>query len=246
MRVLVFDIWGEYGHFRKYFTTSSPLTFSIPPPSSIAGILGAIYGTNKINGKTISNRYLEVFGCNECSVAVRIINPVRKIRMGVNLLDTKWSGPNAFRTQVKTEFLWRPKYRIYMTHEDDNIFNELENRLKNHESVYTVCLGLAYLLANFKYVGVFDGQPVQIDELVDVDTVVPVDIIKNLQIEPGKKYLKERIPACMDPDRVVRSYLDIVLEPSGKPIRIKALEDSVIKLENDEHITFLKPVFTSG
>jgi len=47
MKVLVFDIWGDYGHFRKFYTTTSPLTFSFPPPPTIAGILGAIYGTDK-------------------------------------------------------------------------------------------------------------------------------------------------------------------------------------------------------
>ena len=47
MKVLVFDIWADYGHFRKFYTTTSPLTFSFPAPSTIAGILGAIYGAGK-------------------------------------------------------------------------------------------------------------------------------------------------------------------------------------------------------
>ena len=40
--LLIFDIRGEYGHFRKYNTTTSPLTYSIPTRTAIAGILGAI------------------------------------------------------------------------------------------------------------------------------------------------------------------------------------------------------------
>lgn len=47
MKVLAFDIWADYAHFRKFYTTTSPLTFSFPPPPTIAGILGAIYGTEK-------------------------------------------------------------------------------------------------------------------------------------------------------------------------------------------------------
>ncbi|MDI3478645.1 MAG: CRISPR-associated protein Cas5h, partial [Thermoanaerobacterium sp.] len=32
MKSLIFDIYGDFGHFKKYYTTSSPLTFSFPPP----------------------------------------------------------------------------------------------------------------------------------------------------------------------------------------------------------------------
>ena len=45
--VLIFDIQGEYGHFRKYNTTTSPLTYSIPTSTAIAGILGAILGMER-------------------------------------------------------------------------------------------------------------------------------------------------------------------------------------------------------
>ena len=47
MKTLVFDIWADIGHFRKYYTTSSPLTFSFPSPPTIAGMLGAIIGSSK-------------------------------------------------------------------------------------------------------------------------------------------------------------------------------------------------------
>ena len=45
--LLIFDIRGEYGHFRKYNTTTSPLTYSIPTRTAIAGILGAILGMER-------------------------------------------------------------------------------------------------------------------------------------------------------------------------------------------------------
>ena len=45
--ILIFDIQSEYGHFRKYNTTTSPLTYSIPTRTAIAGILGAILGMER-------------------------------------------------------------------------------------------------------------------------------------------------------------------------------------------------------
>jgi len=38
METLVFDVKGDLGHFRKFYTTSSPLTFSFPPPPTVRGI----------------------------------------------------------------------------------------------------------------------------------------------------------------------------------------------------------------
>ena len=76
MKVLIFDIWGDFGHFRKFYTTSSPLSFSFPPPPTIAGILGAIYGTDKFK-----NEYLRVFNYKNCRIALKILNPIKKIRM---------------------------------------------------------------------------------------------------------------------------------------------------------------------
>jgi len=82
MKVLVFDIYGDYGHFRKFYTTTSPLTFSFPPPPTIAGILGAIYGADK-------SEYLKIFGYDFCKTALKIVNPIKKVRMGINLINTK-------------------------------------------------------------------------------------------------------------------------------------------------------------
>ncbi|RMG82383.1 MAG: CRISPR-associated protein Cas5, partial [Bacteroidetes bacterium] len=46
-KLLVFDISGEYGHFRKFNTTTSPLTYSFPPLPALAGLLGAILGIER-------------------------------------------------------------------------------------------------------------------------------------------------------------------------------------------------------
>jgi CRISPR-associated protein Cas5h len=54
MKVLVFDVWGEFGHFRKHYTTTSPLTYSIPPRTAIAGMIAAIEGFGK-------DEYLQYF-----------------------------------------------------------------------------------------------------------------------------------------------------------------------------------------
>jgi CRISPR-associated Cas5-like protein len=60
-RVLVFEVWGEYGHFRKHYTTTSPLTFSIPSRTALTGLLGAIIGLSK-------EEYLGHFRCKQAQI----------------------------------------------------------------------------------------------------------------------------------------------------------------------------------
>ncbi len=241
MKVLAFDIWGDFGHFRKFYTTTSPLTFSFPPPPTIAGMLGAIYGTDKN-----TNEYLREFGSSRCKIALQILNFVKKVRMGLNLLETKgtnfklpMSDKNlAPRTQIRTEFLKDPRFRIYVSHEDDKAFDMLSKSIERHRSVYTVSLGLSELLADFKYVGVYHAEMITSSEAAELSTTVMADnlIEDGLEIESGKKYFKEKIPIVMNQDRVVEKYEDVIFEPDGKII--KARVKTYCRLENGENIAF--------
>ena len=213
MKILIFDIWGEFGHFKKFYTTSSPLTFSVPPPTAIYGILGAILGLPK-------NDYLNHINGRTTKVAIQILKPIKKIRMTLNLIDTKNS--NSFhliktRTQIKTEFLKNPAYSLFISINNKNLFNELITKVKNRENYYTVSLGLANLLANFSYVGVEEAQPLDISD--KVDTAILSENIEEIEVKEGKKYFKEKLPMDMNPDREPLSYKDVVMELSGKVLK---------------------------
>jgi CRISPR-associated protein Cas5h len=238
MKIIAFDIWGNYGQFRKFYTTSSPLTFSFPPPSTIAGILGAIYGIGK-------NEYLRVFSLDRCKIALKIMNPVKKVRMGINLVNTKggyWtlysSQYHEPRTQIRTEFLKDPCFRIYFTHDDETVYKTITDLLKGHKCIYTVSLGLSELLADFKYIGEYDSEPKSDDEFAEFQTpVAETNLIKNgLEIESGKKYFKEKMPIKMNEERIIEKYDDVIFEPEGKTIKAKV--KNYCRLENGENITF--------
>lgn len=238
MKVLVFDIWSDYAHFRKFYTTSSPLTFSFPPSSTIAGVLGAIYGAGK-------DKYLEVFSLDRCKIALKIVNPVKKVRMGINLINTKGGYWTLFsnqyhepRTQIRTELLKDPYFRIYFTHKDEKVFKRLTELLKEHKCIYTVSLGLSELLADFKYVGEYNSETRSDNELVELQTpVIESELIKNgLEIEAGKKYFKEKMPIKMNQERIVEKYDDVIFEPDGKTIKAKV--KNYYRLANGENITF--------
>lgn len=238
MRVLVFDLYGDFAHFRKYYTTTSPLTFSFPPPPTIAGIMGAIYGASR-------DKYLSIFDSDNCRIAIRILNPIRKTRMGLNLINTKdnktfqliRSKYHEPRTQIRTEFVINPAYRIYVYHQNNDVFEKLLNLLKSHRAHYTISLGLSELLANFRFIGTYEAEEINYCKS-EITTVVSVDNLseRGIEIEPGKKFFKEKIPLRMSQDRVVEKYVDVVYEAEGN--NIVGYFKKTHKISNGETITF--------
>jgi CRISPR-associated protein Cas5h len=238
-KFLIFDIWGDYAHFKKYYTTSSPLTFSIPPRTVIIGLISAIIGKGK-------EEYLSVMTKDKAEIAIRVTNPIKKIRIAQNLINTKdsyWTpvkkGTHEPRTQIRFEYLKDPGFRIYFCHSDDVIYNLLKMNLESHKTVYTPYLGISELIADFVFVSEPEvSERINNKEFTDINTVVPLDtVIKPDLLQGGKKYFKERIPVEMLPGRVVTEYREVLYEVEGKTIRAKVKDG--IKLSNGDVITIL-------
>jgi CRISPR-associated protein Cas5h len=142
------------------------------------------------------------------------------------------------RTQIKTEFLKDPCFRIYIRHLEESILTNLAGNIAEHKTFYTPCLGLSELLADFSYVGFFEIESKK-SGFAEISTVIPISSIveKSIEFEEGKKYFKEKIPIDMKPDRVVERYEDVLFEAEGKSIKLKL--QRYWEIENGEKIIFL-------
>jgi len=236
-KFLVFDVWGDYAHFKKYYTTSSPLTFSVPPRTAVIGLISAIIGKDK-------KEYLALMTKDKAEIAIQVINPIKKIRITHNLINTKggfWRptkrSNHAPRTQICFEYLKNPKFRIYFRHFDSTIYNMLKQHLEKHLSVYTPCLGLSELIADFNFVAEYPVSKILTDEnFSEIQTVLPLSQVIELDLlQSGKKYLKERIPVEMLPDRIVTEYSEVLYEIEGKTIHAKVKK--LQQLSNGDIIT---------
>lgn len=142
---LVFDVFGEWAHFRRYYTTTSPLTFPAPPRTTIIGLLGAILGIDK-------DQNPESFSPEKCRVAVCILNPIQTFRLKENWRQGA-SGPEAFATaRVPVELVRNPGYRIFVQHSDATLLAKFRKYVENGESHYTPCLGITECLAEISFV----------------------------------------------------------------------------------------------
>ncbi len=235
MKLLAFRLFGDLAHFRKIYTTSSPLTYPFPPPTTVRGIVGAILGFSK-------NEYIKK--TESLKIGIRIEKPIKKIRLGLNLIFTK--GKSGFdptlipsrkgdkegtlRTQIKAEFVKEPSYIIYI-YSETGLQKELCEFLKEHKCVYTVSLGLSELLADFQLVG--EPSARKVDRSKTVHSVIPVSCVKKLDLSEPLKIGKERIPVDMNPGRVVARYEDVIFPADGKAIKgefeeIYELEDGSV------------------
>ena len=244
-KIIVFDVWAEYAHFRKFYTTTSPLTFSVPPRTAVCGLIGAITGLSKEE-----NDYLKYFPFEGAKIGLRILNPIKKTIVAQNLIHTKNAkGPGmnliTQRTQIRFEFLKSPKYRIYFayTGENGNLLN-LKQLLSEHKSVYTPVLGLSENIANFEFIGEFEIEHLHSNDFIAVNSVIPLGQVEEengLNFNYNAEYFSERQPLMLDNERVVQKYDEILFERNGLPVNVR-LKNGHFEIagEGKEKIVFIE------
>ncbi len=216
MDVLVFDIYGDWGHFRRYFSTTSPLSFVVPPRTTLAGMLGALLGIERGDAPDEFPRALD---STRAKIAVAPLTPLVNVQLGLLLIKTKRDsggvlvkglfGPHYGHTRIRYEFLRRPAYRLFVHLTDDALMKRLEETLANHHSAFTLSLGLSELLANYRHLGRFTASEKEPDEAVELHSAVTEDSLGRggePEYLPGTRWVKHIAAVDINPDREVTCY----------------------------------------
>lgn len=213
--ILIFDIWGDYAHFKKIYATTSAVSYAIPPKTSLYGYMGAILGLSKAD-----NVYLTAFANKQCRLGISVLNPIIMQRLGTNLrANLNRTGDNPKPTLM--EYVYRPRYRLYVAHEDGYFYDELRAALKEHRSVFTPSLGLANLVSNFAWVGEATAESIRPTQAVPIHSVIPRRYLLELDataLQTGEYELIEQslYAVEMNTDREVTERDDILLNRKGK------------------------------
>jgi CRISPR-associated protein Cas5h len=228
-QILIFQIESEYGHFRKFNTTSSPLTYSFPPRSAIMGILGAIMGIERETapGFFSGPALADVFSKMEVDAAVQLIHPVKKVNIGFNLLDTEKTGSSFFnvkqRTQVEYELLKHPHFRIFLNFRDPALLKEAFSRLANKNFHFSPYLGLSQFTANIHSVCLRQVRKVEGKDFEEVLTAMKkLGADFHFDYSGEFKYSSETMPVALSKDRVALDYAEYILENQGRAIFAKS------------------------
>ncbi|EIM74522.1 CRISPR-associated protein Cas5 [Nitritalea halalkaliphila LW7] len=229
-RVIVFDIWGQFAHFKKIYVTTSALSYAVPFKTSIYGMVGAILGM-----ENSENQYLTSFKEGKCQIGIQLINPVQFQRININLSPTP--GPiKDNRKPTLMEFVVRPHYRIYFSHTDKKLVDELKDSLKRKASVFTPVLGLAFCLANFRYIG--EGSVEKKEGISLIQTAILKSNLKsfdqdywienNIHIQEQDMY-----PLEMNPSREVTKRDSLIYDLNGKAIKVNSKGHYELKLNGN-------------
>lgn len=218
-RLLAFDIWGDYGYFRRGYTTTSTISYPFPSRTTISGLISAILGLER-------DSYYDIFDEDNSKIGIGILNPIKKVNINLNYLNTK--SNNGFRlaynndskrVRVSAQFLKNPKYRIYVSLTDKKLMESLFTLLNEHKSIYTPYLGISECLANFELVGNdFFNIKKQYANKIDINSVV----LKNdsILIERNKQYGLIRSPGFINSERIVTKFIDYYYEKRGDSIKL--------------------------
>jgi|AntRauTorckE5430_2_1112549.scaffolds.fasta_scaffold02372_4 CRISPR-associated protein Cas5h len=236
-KVLIFDLSGPFAHYKRIFATTTALTYPLPPKTSLYGLVAAILGLEKTG-----NDYLNSFPAGSCRMGIQLLAPLAFQRISMNLRPSFGSlRATENRKPTLMEFVDRPKYRIYFTHQDRKLYDRLKQLLENKQSAYTPTLGLANLIAQVDYVGEGDARPTA---ETDVDSVIPKSRMeelipfvtgrRNRLMEVGQ-YAVEMLPSR---DVTVRD--SILLDRQQTPIsaRVTHLQEVTFNTESANVVFF--------
>ncbi len=219
MKIMVFDIWGDYAHFKKIYSTTSALSYVVPTKTSLYGFVGAVLGLEKQG-----NQYLRSFQDKQCLMGIGVLDRIRMQRININLRPAigPWKEGDTPKPTMM-EFVYRPHYRIYFSHSDEGLFAELWERFEERSPVFTPTLGLAGLLSNFQLVGVAQAEPVQSPSPTLIRSVIPMKKFRQFDrqkmLEQGNEVIEQSLyPVEMDLERNVTERDDILFDRIGKPI----------------------------
>ncbi len=186
MKAFYFDIEADIAHFRDPMSHAFLNTFLAPPTHTVIGFLGTCCGFSeketeeKLNNKIlVGNKVLSIRGYLKDLVIMR------------NQKENKNIGFPRTR-----KFLVSPKYRIYVTGEDDNLLKEVVNGVAS--PAYTPYLGISDCICCIRYISKFtEAKKTKIKQtectlsLGKKDIGNTTDFIKNTQHIDKKNVMSE-------------------------------------------------------
>ncbi|MFD3157027.1 type I-B CRISPR-associated protein Cas5b [Haloimpatiens sp. FM7330] len=230
--VLILDIKGKFAHFRKFYTNSSSLSYSVPPRTTIEGIIAAILGYER-------DSYYEKLCKKNFNIAVRKMKSTRKIMQSLNYIKaTKKDSVYTIgegHTQIPFELITSDEvvhYRVYLSSVDNKIIDNIEKRAKQNKYIYAPYLGAAPFNCYIDYVDRIKGTIDKTDKSVEISTLINSSCISECCIDLKRKDLflvKEKMPSDILKNRVIGEINSYIYDENGSSLNV-VLNSEFVKL----------------
>jgi CRISPR-associated protein Cas5h len=239
MEVISFDVCGKFAHFRKYYANNTAFTYSVPPRTTVMGMLAAVMGYER-------DQYYERLASQHLRMGLRLLAPVKKSFHRLNFLSIKSRGDALEGTgdftgaggHIQTPFElvsglhpgrdW-VKYRIFIAQgaEDNGEFSSLRDALLQRQQRFNLALGAANFNAWIENTRLYSGVEVeQASGLIKIHSAAPSEKLGRLDFQKddpddgGYNYLEEELmPADFigNGNRELSKLIRVLFSTEGKP-----------------------------
>ncbi len=244
MEILSFKIRGKLAHFKKYYANNTAFSFTIPPRTSLMGMVAAVMGWAR-------DSYYEDLASEKIRFGVRVLSPLKKSFHRLNFLSIKSTGDMAkkwssdFRGEggrIQTPFEivsgWDINkgeviYHIFIspTESGTDIFENIKIQFTQNEPVFNVTLGTANFTASINEVEIIDSEKIiekSSDDFVEMHTAIPSSHVLDLSFSKVEFRNYNFIEEDMMPgdfmensNREVRKMNRLLFSITPNPIHVK-------------------------
>lgn len=244
MRMLIFDLIGKMGHFRKIDTNSSSLSYAFPPRTTIVGMIAGILGIER-------DGYYEMFSPDQCHIAVSVLTPIRKVMQTVNYMfvtNKAHLNNSQGHTQIPIEFVFpggeeaNLRYRIYFSHNDVSVNESVKKRILSSRYVYPPYLGLSELLGQLNWVAEAEGTLKESDSVVPIHSVVRIPELRerSIQFSGETRFLKEFMTRHFTNERMIQETDYYLFEQSRQLVAVPDVPYVAVAYGgNEENVLFM-------
>lgn len=242
-------------HFRKYYANNTAFSFSIPPRTTIMGIVAATMGWSK-------NSYYEDLASENIHIGIRVLNPLKKSFHRLNFLSIKSTGDMTknwstdFRGEggrIQTPFevitAWDltkadVAYQIFVKANDKGkaVYESIKSHFLEKEPVYNITLGTANFTARLSDIETFSDNQIEVrcsNEYVQIHSAIPVELVEDLKFDKEEFQNYNFVEEDMLPgefvangNREVHKMNRLLFSITPHPIRVK-LKGSYYVLKDD-------------
>ena len=247
MEVLCFKVKGKLAHFRKYYANNTAFSFSIPPRTTLMGLVAAVMGWKR-------DEYYEKLSSENLHFGIRVLAPLKKHFHRLNFLSIKSTGDIAknlnsdFRGdggRIQTPFeivsglnLTKDEvaYQVFLTPSEQNkpLFKEITSHFINDKPVFNLSLGTANFSASIYDTELIKSAQVktkQSNDFIEMHSAVPSKMVEELQFEKGEfnqyNFIEEDLlpgEFIADNNRELKKMNRLLFSTTNLPIRVKLKE----------------------
>jgi CRISPR-associated protein Cas5h len=244
MEILCFKVRGKLAHFRKYYANNTAFSFTIPPRTSLMGMVAAAMGWPR-------DSYYEDLGSENIRFGIRVLSPLKKSFHRLNFLSIKsigdigkkWSSDfrgEGGRIQTPFELVseWdiskgEVVYQVFIspTTVGVDVFELIKNQFLSGKLVFNITLGTANFTASISDVEYINSDKIvekESEDFVLLNSAVPSHQVEELRFDKEEFENYNFVEEDMMPgdflsnnNREVRKMNRLLFSITPNPIRVR-------------------------